>query len=444
MKIRKKQQARQLEARDNFINIVNKYDEGGGAFNHFTGTGKTYTSCLTIKKYLEINPFDKVIVLVPNVVIKLQFEQTLKNKVTIKTRDEIVNSPVKEECSLLVVDELHEYYTDKRIKAINKTLIKYNYILGLTATYFDSNNYYKNVESFCPIIDTIDEEEALDKNFISPFIEYNIGLKLTESEKKEYENLSKKVSNGMQFFQGKLQIAYSCVSGKMVNGVKRTGKEYSREYARYRVSKNSNPKYFTEKSVFLNALNLTRAIRDRKHLLYSSTNKLKTSFDILDKYQNEYVILFSEDTKFSDAVYELIEKKHPNNAVVYHSQLKPQMLPSEKTGKIIKYGSKRLKDRAVNRIKLGKSKHLITASSFDKGLDIPILKIALTCSGTSNVSKYIQRSGRVKRKDKNKKVSYVINLYIKNSQEEKWLQKRQIESSHFIKEIDNLNELKIN
>src|SRR5690606_12351632 len=103
-------------------------------------------------------------------------------------------------------------------------------------------------------------------------------------------------------------------------------------------------------------------------------------------------------------------------------------------GALIKHGAIRLKRMAIDKIKNGEATRLCTASSLDKGLDIPDLDIGVTASGTSSFTQYKQRGGRTKRKNlfNEDKVALLINLYVKDSKEEDWLKKRQSKSNNVI------------
>jgi superfamily II DNA or RNA helicase len=68
---------------------------------------------------------------------------------------------------------------------------------------------------------------------------------------------------------------------------------------------------------------------------------------------------------------------------------------------------------------------LCSTKALNQGLDIPNAQIGLICGLTSKALTMIQRVGRLVRIDPDNpdKVGSVVILYVKDSQEEKWLKK---------------------
>ena len=69
-------------------------------------------------------------------------------------------------------------------------------------------------------------------------------------------------------------------------------------------------------------------------------------------------------------------------------------------------------------------KHLSTCMAVNEGMDLPKLPVIIIAARTSGIKAHIQRRGRCLRFEPGKK-SYVLNLYIANTQDEKWLRKSQ-------------------
>jgi superfamily II DNA or RNA helicase len=65
---------------------------------------------------------------------------------------------------------------------------------------------------------------------------------------------------------------------------------------------------------------------------------------------------------------------------------------------------------------------MIAVKALDEGVDIPTIDLGLIASRTSKQLQNTQRVGRTLRIIEGKK-SFVINLYIKESQDEIWLKK---------------------
>jgi len=83
-----------------------------------------------------------------------------------------------------------------------------------------------------------------------------------------------------------------------------------------------------------------------------------------------------------------------------------------------------------------------TAKSLDEGFDISGIELAIICSGTSSERQDLQRTGRAIRYSDGK-LGMIINLYIKNTQDEKWLKARQKKNENivYVKNIDEINEI---
>jgi superfamily II DNA or RNA helicase len=60
----------------------------------------------------------------------------------------------------------------------------------------------------------------------------------------------------------------------------------------------------------------------------------------------------------------------------------------------------------------------------NEGMDLPKLPVIIIAARTSGAKNHIQRRGRCLRFEEGK-VSYVFNLYLKDTQDEKWLMKSQ-------------------
>lgn len=456
---------RQLVGVDKYFNSGKyglSFKDCVGCLNYWTGVGKTFTAMLILKEYFKTNLVN-VVILVPNEPLLKQWDKVLKQNfykkelayINVYTADYILSNKMVINTYCLIVDELDAFYSEERFKLLDKTYIRYVDVLGLTASYEDYKNRHKKVETYIPVIDKIEEDEAIKEGYISKYIEYNLKLDLSTSEQEEYDKLSEIIRNCMsKFGKNGLDLAFKCLSGgKHSNGETYTAKQFCTGWAyknNWRENMDlNNPlsqsinKLWHPDTIFGYSLKLIKSIQKRKELLYNNSAKLETSVKLLQKFKHTKTVVFSQSTVFADNLYGIINQQQPENAVLFHSNVKPQMYPSPKTGKLIKFGKKRLKDRAIERIATGQSKHLITSSVLDRGLNIESLKVGIATSGTQNPTQHQQRSGRVKRINPFDKesVALIINLYIKNSKEVDWLNNRQSRTSNIVYWIDDINEI---
>lgn len=458
MQVDKKKLERQLKGVDAWFDTGKQ-----GTINYATGVGKTYTAMLIIKRLFRADALHNVIVIVPSEALQKQWTIELSKhfhkkditRIEIFTINWIVTNKIKIRTNTLIADELHEYLSDEFFKGIDGTYIRYDNALGLTATYEDKRKRHNKLSILFPIIDRITEVEALKEGYISPYIEFNLSVTLTEKEKEEYayhtEIISKTIN---KFGKSGIKLASKCLGG----GLDSKGRKWDAAHFVYGWARHKgwhpnlnldNPQdlqindIWNPHKVFGYAQQLMNAIRLRKNILYNCENKIPIIIKTLKMFEEVKAIVFSQSTHFADKLNLLLNEYKQGESVVYHSSLDTVMRPSPKTGKLIKFGKTRLKREAIHRIQTGMSRIICTASSLDKGFDVQDVGIGITASGTSNFTQYQQRGGRVKRKDlfNNDKVALLINLYVENSKEETWLKERQSKATHTIHWIDAVEDI---
>lgn len=423
-----------------------------------TGYGKTNVAILAIKRLEKVTKTSYIIT-VPSEALKPQwkkaiekaFTKEVQERIYIKSKLEILNLDLRIETGVLIVDEIHEYSTDEGLTIINKYKINYKYFLGLTAS-DDDKNFFKITMLF-PIIDKVTEEEARELGFVSDFIEYNLGIVLTKLEREDYERYSSIIEGLFHKFNKDINLVQNCL-----NGGKDKHKEYfsglhwatavamKNGWSRHldfnnlthrEIDDNWNPNV-----IINNARRVMKAIRERKQLLYTASNKYTTTLALLHKVDNVKTIIFSESTDFADRLNVLAQDKGILSAC-YHSNLKTKMVTSLKSGKLVKYGKTRQKRDIIEAIKVGKIRALFTSKSLDRGLDVPDIRFGITTSGTSNPTQYKQRGGRVKRIEANifgeNILVLLVNLFCVNTVEEGWLKHRQRDAKHSIITIADIN-----
>jgi len=449
---------------------------GCGTLHYPTGMGKTYTTLLIINKIIDnINKYNLDIydyiahITVPTEElynqwineIKIHIKKEYHEKIEVRIINTVVSRLERYTAILNVCDEVHKYYTEDRFKVVDGTIIKYDYLLCLTATPIDSNDRHRQLYKICPIVDYVDEDLAIKKGWISKFVEYNLGIELSEDERVKYNKLSGHITNFLEKFGNKgLPLAQKCLGG----GKDSTGQFYTPyQWCQSWAAENGfNPNIqgyqeYHPKAIISDAKTLMQLVRDRKNLVYNSNLKIGTSIALLDKFKDLKTICFSQSTDFATRLGNAINKHYTTEenskdlfnklesevCVIYHSKLETRKLPSPKTGKIIKFAAKRLKDRAIDRIKTGKSRIISSASALDAGFDVRDIRLGLTTSGTQNPTQYKQRGGRVKRievYDEDITV-LLVNIYFKNTIDESSLKYRQKFSTHNINYVESIDDI---
>lgn len=444
MQIDEKKLARQEVGIDRWFD-----NDCNGILGWHTGVGKTFGTSLAIKR---IEKFfrDTYFIIVPSVPLEKQwkdklaefFPKHLQERIIVKTLHTVLQENLQYEVGTLIIDEVHEFVTEDRLKLVNGTIIKHTRFLGLTAS-SDDKNFWK-ILKYYKVVDLIDSEEAHREGYVAKFIEYNVGLLLTDVEKEVYDNLTATISRNMPKFENNLDYANKVLQGgKSANGVWYSGAGWAMGMAIKKGWK-TNLNLELESNRLINDLwnpsnfigyarALVNAIRARRTLLCTATAKYNTTLKIAKKFDKVKTIIFSESTEFADKIGIILNNGNCPT-VVYHSSLKTIVSTSPKTGKFIKLGKTRLKKEALEKIRTGKARILSTAKSLDRGLDITDLRLSIVASGTQNPTQNKQRTGRSTRKEEDSMFSDVpvllINLYIVDTQDEIWLQKRQVNNKH--------------
>lgn len=431
-----------------------------GILDYAPGVGKTFTAFLAIQR-IEENERGSYLVGVPSDALVKQWNDKIKEffpkyigeRIIVKTYNKLCTENLVYEVDTFVLDEIHEAATEERIKLLQGVKIKARRILGLTASGDDKN--FRAILKYLKIIDTISVEEGKELGFTADFIEYNLGLELTPKERELYDVYTNTINTLLPKFANNIQLAQKVMSGgKDPNNQYFSGAGWAMALAYkqgWRRDLNLNHAIHKQIDDFWNpkffagwATRLMNAVRNRSFLLYNATAKYNTTVEILKTFDKVKTIVFSESTDFADKLGVILsQQKYP--AAVYHSKLKTKMVTSPKSGKLIKYGAVRQKREAVEAIRMGKVKAIVTTKALDRGLDVEDIRMSITTSGTQNPTQYKQRGGRSTRKEVGSIFAdlpvLLINLYMVDTQDEIWLDRRQSQSSHKIISVNSVKEI---
>jgi superfamily II DNA or RNA helicase len=146
--------------------------------------------------------------------------------------------------------------------------------------------------------------------------------------------------------------------------------------------------------------NWNRNMRLRKEFLYHIESKIDAAIEIA-RILKMNTILFGQSIKGADKIAEVLG----DICVEYHSKM---------TAKQLKENLKRLRDGRT------KVTCISSAKSLEAGFDLPNLQLGVTWSRTSKALASVQKLGRCLRKFPNK-TAYFIELYVPDTQDEKWL-----------------------
>ena len=450
---------------------------GFGTIWWITGMGKTFATIHeTLNPFLDKKPTETVIVLVHRDELRKQWldrvgkflKKEHLTQITVQTVQYYIKNGTVPTCSLLVVDEVHKFYGQEFFTYVNGTNIKRKFLLCLTATYKDPENRQNQLENIgCSVIDHITEEEAIDNNWISNYIEYNLGIDMTNEEVIRYKEISEFTNNNLsKFGRHGFHGAKKCLSGDE----KYDGFKYCIMWANengYRKPKHDEE--LSEQQQKINAVwnpsiimgyakNTFKGIRERVKFTNECTTKLDTVMNIIEKFNGSKIMSFSESTIFADRIERRLNKFNPDTCVVYHSQLASRPLKDEngdeivygksakKAGEVKLFGIKTLKKVYIEKFLTNKAKVLSTARALDEGFDCDDIEIAIISSRSRNFNQQTQRKGRSVRviPEHPKTVILVINVFLKGTRDQESLIAAQRKSSNTVYWIDSIDEIKFN
>jgi RNA polymerase primary sigma factor len=372
--------------------IVENWEEndGVGTIMACTGFGKTRCALMEIKKMAGRDPSIAVLVIVPTIYLQNQWEERLKGRGLLQyVAVEVINTVVKDDFEMtnvdvLVLDEIHRYNSPVFSRVFEK--IDYTYIMGLTATLPEGEKYNLTRER-CPIFERVPLREALEHEWVAPFMVYNLGISLSYSETKQYDRLNEKYHKHFAAFNHNFGLAMDCLQND------RKAESYARQ---------QNWDY---NRVKMHAAQFIRNVQKRKKLLYNSATKVKAAKALIKRFSDRRIISFSQSISAANKIREYL----PDRVVTYHSD----MTGSEQDTAIENFRDEGNGYRVLS-----------TSQALDQGADLPKIDMAIVVSGTSKPLQSIQRLGRTIRKDEDKR-AVIVEIYARDTQDEKWLYKRQ-------------------
>ncbi|RLF15805.1 MAG: ATP-dependent helicase [Thermoprotei archaeon] len=249
---------------------------------------------------------------------------------------------------LIIADECHHAVSQSFRRIFMMSIAKYR--LGLTATPFRSDGLHKLYDEIIgPIVYQVEMEELQKRGYLAEHVEKRIYVSLTPEEKKEYE---------------RLMNIYLKYCNEVLPHIE-DPRERFKEVLKLCIK---DPK----------AREAIRARHKARQIALSAEKKIKIVEELLKKFANEKVIIFS---RYTDIVREISRRF---------------FIP-----KILHDTPKDERDLILRYFKEGKITKIATAMALDEGVDVPDATVAIVISGTGSNREYIQRLGRILRpKDK--------------------------------------------
>ena len=342
-----------------------------------TGGGKTVFAIYCLKQYLEENPNNSILIVVPSIVLLDQWYEGLLQSydanqlslngggehleelsmITISTIDSVKNIIDKFDASqtLLIVDECHKIGTEKRGETLTNN---WHATLGLSATPerdYDDNFYIIIKKILGDIIFDYDYIDAREDEVIVNFKLLYAYAAMTPEEEDEYKKFTKSI-----------QRRAATIGGNNMN-----------DYP------------------------LKMMIFNRARMVKNSKNRIPFGIELLQKYKRDSWIVFTENKKQAKEFNAIINTKGYQSAI-YNTDLDA----SER-------------EENLNNFKSGNLNVLVSCTALDEGFDMPEADGAMILSASSSKRQRIQRMGRVLRITANKQNALIVTVYSSKTEYEK-------------------------
>lgn len=350
--------------------------EQDGSLIAGTGFGKTRTLLMAYRKAvtLGLQP-SRALILVPFDHLRQRFMDEAEGmglnlkEVTLMCYASIHTVDVRE-YDLIICDEVHLGLTERCIQVYDS----FKGILWMsTATVPEDVLARGYMLRRCPIRYHISLDTCVERGYVAPYRIICASVELTVTEQKDY----KTVSANFGYWKSRLGFDAFLSAQQVIRS--RTASKAEKEAA----------------------YGFFRAIRQRKGLVDHAANKVILSQRLCTMIKGRKLV-FGGDNRFTASLHKSLQGSR-----MYHSD----MAKSE--------SSKSLED-----FKKGVSDILVSTKALNQGLDIPDASIGIICGLTSKALTMVQRIGRLVRIDPNdpKKTGLVVVLYVKDSQEQVWLE----------------------
>lgn len=357
--------------------------------NLCTGFGKTYMAIMIARYVYDLLKKDdfKCLIIVPTEVIRddvfpSEFIKFGQKELLSKCEISCIQTVYKYEnqyYDLVICDEIHNYlYRDGETNEYFKFFENntYKYILGLSASIDDDK--LASLNKIAPISYVLTLDQAVKLGIISPFRIFNVEIELTDEEKREYNRLLHLYTYYERILGGKWH-AFS----NSLKFLKEGNEDEKRNAAIFR-----------------------SLIKKRKDLLNNAANKIVVTNKILTFFTECNGIIFSESIEQCHRLVGENEK-----IIAYHSKMKKK----EKRDALDRLNDGRTKVKCISAVR-----------GLNEGLSIDSIVYNIITAGNGKMKDMIQRTGRSCRYVEDK-IAYIFRLYVKGTQEEKWVRKSQEE-----------------
>jgi len=397
-----------------------------GVVNVVTGAGKTILALGAIARLEYIQPEQapalKIKIIVPKVFLANQWVKSLQDFLTVPRDDIGVYSGIHKDppsrkymiyvvnsarttlaqhllddyhqgsSILLIADECHHYCSPE-----NSRIFKFitqipthdhaqqYYALGLSATPETATFNETLLPALGPEIYKYSFVEALNANIISSFAIFNLKLKFTLDEERQYLDLSEQLTYAREILMSRCPF---------LKGLSKM---------RYFASLEQLAQSSEEDFIGVLARSVLILSTKRKDLVYRAESRISCVNNLLTQLpRSSKILVFSERIVMANTIYEQLQHLFPGQVGRYHSE----MDEGHRKEILRKYHDAQIRI-------------LVSCRALDEGLNVPSTDIGIIASSTGSTRQRIQRLGRILRQSGIKRTAKLYYLYIGSSNEEK-------------------------
>ena len=259
---------------------------------------------------------------------------------------------------ILCVDEMHHFSTKKGLAMLPEHA---TFKIGLSATLmtkWESKCMDELIEYFGGIVYQFPLERAIKEGFLTPYNYYPVFVDLTDGEKEEYYELSRKISKAF-----------------MIN------------------MNNSDDEV------------LQALLRKRARIITSAENKIEMLRRMRDTIVGTgYNLFYCGDKRETetDEAQRYVEKV--NRLLSFEFNMKTHTFTAEE--------SKSRRSAILSNFANGTIESLTAIRCLDEGVDIPALRRAFILSSGTNPKEFVQRRGRILRRSPGKEIAEIYDFFV--------------------------------
>jgi superfamily II DNA or RNA helicase len=361
-----------------------------GTLEIFTGGGKTLIALAAFARISKQKPQTKLAVVAPTEALARQWVTVIGQRTSLKRseigllgagkRDSfegkralvtVLNTAAKKlpelatgvDSLMLVVDEAHRAGA-KTFSRVLTTAAKYR--LGLSATpardEVDENGLPLTFDrqivgrQLGDVVFRFGLREAREAGWLPNYVVHHHGVRLTETERREYEQISRKVNDAAD------RLSLTGFQTSQAWQLAARGDEAAAAAQAY-----------------------VAAVAARKDFLYRVSERSRVAADVVERTMergNRRVLMFHERVAEAAALYEELRGRLPNVAIALeHSDLAD--------------GARK---NALEQFRTGQVSVLVSVKSLVEGIDVPDADVGVSVASSSSVRQRIQTLGRVLRR----------------------------------------------